>query len=106
MEGIGIAQGGDFGSADIVNFGVSDNLNTVTFNETSLSIYPNPTSDIIFIQTGFENISSAIYDINGRQILSTSKDQIDLSGVANGIYFIKVKELNSGDVITKKIIKQ
>ena len=101
-----IQQGGNFDDAEITKLGVETNLSTAGFDVNSLKIYPNPFSDLLYIHSGFDNLNLVIYDITGKEILKSSDTQIDLSAVANGIYFIKIKEVNSGQVITKKIIKK
>ena len=82
-------------------FGVNDN----TFIQ-SLSIYPNPSSNIVTINSKTDPIETIIlFDISGKQILDLSKvnsrnKTIDISSLSNGIYFIKVN-----NQVTKKIIK-
>jgi hypothetical protein len=70
----------------------------------SLSIYPNPASDIISIK-GVENIKSIkLYSILGsleKEVFNTN--QIDISELSFGIHLIKV---DNGTVFTRKIIKQ
>jgi len=67
-------------------------------NESGFSIYPNPTNGLVFINTTslLINTSIEIYDISGRVILShfmeELNDQINLSDLSNGIYFIKIKQ--------------
>jgi len=74
-------------------------------NGTTLKIYPNPTSDIINIETdqflGFEVI---IYDLEGKQILqSFNKNQIDIKQLISGVYILTVTELNSMKQISERI---
>ena len=75
----------------------------------AISIYPNPSSGLVFINnTGRVNLETAdIYDINGRLVLqkqlsNATLNQIDLSNVSKGVYFLTI---NSDDAsITEKII--
>lgn len=77
--------------------------------EEDVFIYPNPTKDIINLN--FLNNSRAkiiIYDTTGKKILTdeienTNSNQINISSLNNGIYFIKI-ETNEKSV-TKKIMK-
>ncbi len=75
----------------------------------NILLFPNPANDIIKISNlGFVNlISFAIIDIMGNQILkaniNNSANVIDVSQIANGIYFINSKYEN-GMVISKKLI--
>ncbi|UZO80502.1 T9SS type A sorting domain-containing protein [Aquimarina sp. ERC-38] len=60
--------------------------------ETTLSVYPNPASDVLFI-SGQEEIVNAnyrIYTISGQLILSTqASDRINVSNLSAGMYFLK-----------------
>lgn len=63
--------------------------------ELNLEIFPNPTSDILFVelpQVDLKNTSATIYDLTGNRILSQSmKEQIfNVSSLAEGFYFLKV----------------
>jgi hypothetical protein len=74
-----------------------------------IKIYPNPASNILKISVEQNNSQiSEIEIINylGQTVLKTEfKNQIDVSGFANGFYTLLLKD-NSGSVITKKIIKE
>jgi len=101
-----IFQGGEFGNVEVTYLGINTNLNAESFNLTSLSLYPNPTSDVLYIETSLETLNSIIYDINGKVILESNQKEIDLSRVSVGIYFIKIQADSSGEVMTRKIIKK
>lgn len=82
-------------SVTIINTGIADYNNT----RYSWSIYPNPSSNGVFALDG-NGISKkafiTIYNITGKIILtkeinSVGKQVIDLSGEANGSYFIKIQ---------------
>jgi hypothetical protein len=86
-------------------------LSTVTFNERSLIIYPNPASTLVqlTVQNSSERISKVtFYDILGKIIKTftpTSSDSvsIDVTNLAKGIYLMELtSDLNSK--ITKKLI--
>ena len=77
---------------------------------SSLSIYPNPVNDKLYIETEVEVEEVSIFDIYGRiQNLSNSATQqlsnsIDVSGLNSGVYFVKVVTEN-GEVV-KRFIKK
>ncbi len=83
---------------------------TLAANETiktKLSIYPNPTSDVIVINTKeiIEDVS--LYDITGKLInvkLEPANKKINLRNLASGTYILKVKINNQ--IVTEKIIKK
>lgn len=67
-------------------------LNTDTFDNLNIAIYPNPTSDFINV-AGFEpNESATIINLNGQVLKSAKIDKaIDVSDLKAGIYFVKIK---------------
>ena len=70
---------------------------TIESPETLVSVYPNPTADLLNIKTS-ESISSIIvFDINGRQVNNLKYDgnSINMSTLENGIYFVAIKTTNS-----------
>jgi hypothetical protein len=80
-----------------------------TNSPTGLSIYPNPTNNILTIETNRSGKHTVeIASLNG-QLLFTDKiegpsHQIDLSSFEKGLYFITVRSRDY--VRTEKIIKQ
>lgn len=87
----------------IMTVGVSTNNNS-----SSIRIFPNPSRDGLFI-LNIENSAKAnitVYNIIGKNIVikevSEGKNTIDLSGEANGSYFVTIQ--TDKEVITKKII--
>ncbi|GHC52998.1 endonuclease [Ulvibacter litoralis] len=75
----------------------------------SVSIYPNPTSEKVWIETTSEFIPEtySIYDISGRLIIEdniTTSEAIDVSNLNSGIYVIEVA--NSEKKGTQKLIVQ
>lgn len=67
--------------------------NSVQKNNTN--IYPNPSSEFIIIESHID-INARISDINNKQILtiqlSAGKNEIDISGFQNGLYFITTRD--------------
>ncbi len=55
-----------------------------------LSIFPNPANDILFVQNGTENPGSTnlIYSIYGALVQSSEKNEINVSSLPSGIYFL------------------
>ena len=71
-------------------------------NKNSVSIFPNPVSNILNIETGNNDIipEVKIYSIQGVLLINTKGNRIDVSSLANGFYFADV----NGQ--TFKIVKQ
>ena len=54
-------------------------------------VFPNPTSDFIYIQTELEEYDLQIIDFSGKEILQQkNKSKIDVRRLAIGTYFIKI----------------
>ncbi len=75
---------------------------------SELSIYPNPTNNLLTIETAQSGkYSIEITSLNGQQIYSTTMEgtthQIDLSSFQKGVYFITIR--SEDFVTTRKIIK-
>lgn len=81
------------------------NLSTMNVNSPNFTLYPNPTSGIVFIVSPNKNIIQTIeiLNISGQKIqtIKNSFEKIDLSLFSSGIYFLKI----NGN-ITEKIIKK
>ena len=77
--------------------------------DINLSIYPNPTHEYINIETSSQhNTQIEIFSASGKRIsvnnfTQNEKIRIDIKGMKNGIYFVKINIDNQS--IIKKIIK-
>ena len=84
-------------------------LNANEFNNTSISVYPNPTRDYVIVETPVNNtnISYEVYDITGKVAISNktlnNSKQIELKSLQSGIYFLHL-DLD-GTTQIQKIIK-
>lgn len=73
----------------------------------NISIYPNPTTDYLYIKSNLDIKGKQIYDLNGRIInnLKFQVDKINLESLQPGIYFAKINDIN-GKILIEKIIKK
>ncbi len=76
--------------------------------ESSVSLYPNPTSDRVTISAQGMMESVSMYDVYGK-LISTMKVNdtnatADLSSYASGVYFARITTENG--VVTKRIVKK
>ena len=86
----------------------SGNVSTNKFNKLTVNVYPNPTTDIVTIETDENLFNYSVYDINGREIqtgIFGSTNQINLQRASNGVYFVKVRT-TQGSSATVKVVKQ
>jgi len=61
-----------------------------------ITLFPNPTRDVIYIENSFglSSIEKFLYDASGRALMRTMEDSFDLRGVDSGIYFISVPSVS------------
>lgn len=86
----------------------------VTSNSLIVSLFPNPTTGILNVQTvfpGSKNVSYGVYNMLGQLVYEAHDEntycyikQLDLSFLANAVYFVSVS--NGNEKIVKRIIKQ
>ncbi len=85
-------------------------IGTEEFIAENISVYPNPTSEIIWVEdnTSFSVNNYSIYDISGRRILfntfNSSEKKVDVSNLNSGVYLLEL--VSSERKITKKIVVQ
>ena len=71
-------------------------------NET-VAVYPNPVKDRLTIKA--ENLQSVeVYDLMGQRVLTTTTSTIDMSGLYQGVYFVRIT--SDGKTVTKRVVKQ
>lgn len=84
-------------------------LSTSDFENNSISVYPNPTNDFIYVQ-GVENTTKSqvvITDMLGKKVFSSSQlnvDKIDVSNLNSGIYILSISSNDSQKMV--KFIKR
>ncbi len=82
-----------------------------TFSNNSVSVYPNPATDVVTItnSSGGEISKVAIYDILGKKIYTLPNSlpiiTIDVSRFAKGMYLIELSSGSNTKVIKKLILK-
>ncbi len=82
----------------------------ISKNKNSFTVYPNPANDKLYLNSNLpvlsEKISYSIMDIFGRKVLENkfnATEYIDISGLAEGVYFIRI--VDGVQVSTNKFIK-
>ena len=82
---------------DLAHFDVHENTADV------VSLYPNPVKDRLTIMV--ENFQSVeVFNVVGQQVLTSTEAIVDMSGLQQGIYFIRVAA--DGKSVVKRIVKQ
>ncbi|WP_245686449.1 T9SS type A sorting domain-containing protein [Psychroflexus sediminis] len=102
-----ISENGAFGSIEVSSFRTSENLSSDDSSFAELSVYPNPVSSSLTVETNStDELNLSLFDIRGKQIYSVKMSEnktIDLEAISSGMYFLKIN--NGVKSITKKIIK-
>lgn len=118
-EFISIADYNAFDVADFLSAAPSEGVvyrfsplivNVSEFEDLNVSVFPNPASDWVRVETKSFNHQSTytIFDHSGRVVskgkLNASSDLIDVSMLSTGVYQLLVSDANQSDV-TKLMIK-
>lgn len=111
LDGVEVYSGGFYtngllGSVDFYSVGPNNEyyiddiffedgiVGTQDFASESFSVYPNPVSDILNIQTKTAVDQVTVYDILGKTVLSTTpgviSPKIDMSSLSAGVYMVNV----------------
>ena len=86
-----------FDNCDLILDGSSTEIN-------SISIYPNPTNNYLFIEGNINPVAISIYNLLGVEVISTKNtDKVDVSELSKGIYIIKISD--GKNLTNKKFIK-
>lgn len=111
----------NIGLIDIVNYAFEDTPNTeITAGQTvssttsieeldnsKFTIYPNPVKDIVTISIASKTVINTInlYSATGKLVkeIQLPKNQIDLSNLKSGIYFIEI--ISDKQKVVKKLLK-
>ena len=83
---------------------ITASLSTSKFNNIQASIYPNPTSDILNIQTDESITNVTAYNIAGQKVLQASTQTINVSNLKTGVYVLKVETAKGS--ATLKFVKK
>jgi len=70
-------------------------LATTDFQKDGISIFPNPTSEVInFSLAGLENTPAIVMDMNGKIVLNTRisiENNINVANLNSGVYFVQIE---------------
>jgi Flp pilus assembly pilin Flp len=87
-------------------YDLSNVLEIENHSRFDFSVYPNPTTGNVNIQSGTPIDQIEIYNLLGQLVNSnTNQNIIDISSVDLGVYFVKVMDEN-GNIGTQKVVKQ
>jgi hypothetical protein len=74
--------------------------------EIEISLYPNPASDRVMIESNSAIQSLEIYSINGQRVYQSNTNdfevQINVSEFESGVYLVKIK--TGDEIVTKRLL--
>lgn len=90
---------------DLLQEMFDENLSIENSTVEELSLFPNPSDGIINIRSD-KNYQLEIFSVEGKIILNDFGNQIDISGIQNGTYFLKIRQENTNNSASFKILKK
>jgi hypothetical protein len=83
----------DYGCTGADTIKISDCLGTDVTSQELLTLYPNPASDILFIDGANVNQAFTIFDANGRIVNFGSQvsNSINIESLESGMYFLQIQ---------------
>jgi len=83
-------------SINVLNKETTTSLNNF---EESVSIYPNPATDILFVEAQNQNSTFTVRDLTGKAVISVllddTKSAIDVTNLSPGYYIYQIENINS-----------
>jgi hypothetical protein len=84
-------------------FGAAAAVGLNSAESREISVYPNPSSSKLYFRN-CENASKELFDINGRSLLKTKDNELNIEHLNSGVYILRIIDVN-GSVQHTKIIK-
>ena len=115
--GISIVSGSPLSSPVIQNRNYSDGIAVQTrpfihlrpsygVSKIEVSIYPNPSTDVVFVKTTVEYTSIKGTDISGRLCFEGAEPKLSLGHLMSGVYTIEISLPNNGTYSQKLILNK
>ena len=65
---------------------------TEDISKSLFTIYPNPTTDVLFINGNTNPTGISVYNVLGKEVISQTSNTVDVRKLPKGFYFIKIKD--------------
>lgn len=99
-----IGKNNTSGCADTSYVTVMANLDIDNADEAVMSVYPNPTSSLISINSTESVKNVTVFNTVGQQVMNVEeKNVVNLGGLSNGTYIVRI-ELRNGAIHTRTVI--
>ena len=79
---------------------------SLSLSKIDITIYPNPSSDIVFVKTTAEYSSIKVIDVSGRLCYQGTDSKLSLEHLMSGVYTIEISLPNNGSYSQKLIINK
>jgi hypothetical protein len=83
----------------VVKLGSVTGIDNIKNSFEAINIYPNPTSDVFYIDNIPAKTTINVYDINGRLVISEkttlSKYSVNVSSLQSGVYLVEISNGNT-----------
>jgi len=77
--------------------------------QVQIAVYPNPVQKVLTVEagTGAKSLSLSVFDMQGRKLIASEGNQLNVEDLVAGTYMVKVSDLSTGNLLgTKKFIKK
>jgi lysyl endopeptidase len=112
-DGTVIIDGGEFGSSETTEIGITENLGISNFLAQNVTLFPNPVNSLLNINIGANSGSDfeySIINILGQNIdsgvLYEGENKVSMTSVSTGLYFVKIQDTSSNEFIISKLIRE
>lgn len=94
-------------ATEVLNLFNNNTLSTSDFSQNNLkvSMYPNPVSEILNIETETAIKLVEIYNIQGQKVKTSNQKQLNVADLAAGLYLVKIQDIENNTAINKIVIK-
>ena len=98
----------NFDKEQILNLYQNNTLSASENNrmaKSTISIYPNPAKDVVFVKSEKQITKIELYDFSGKKLKESTSKEINISSLPRGNYFIKITD-KEGNTQTKNLVKE
>ncbi|WP_162523772.1 T9SS type A sorting domain-containing protein [Flavobacterium sp. LMO8] len=81
-------------------------MSATDFEATTATVFPNPFTNSLQIESNTKFKTMELYDVLGKQIFNQNfENQLNTSNLAQGIYLLRLIT-EDGEVVVKKVVKE
>lgn len=92
-------------SSETYTFPITSTLSNTNLSlEKDFKMYPNPTSNMVYVNSNVSTIT--IYNSLGKAVLETKNNAFSTKSLSSGIYVVKIEDYTNNRTAVKKLIKK